>query len=60
MQIVSISNVAFSIAPYLFLVAVDTIMDNAVCINNVAFSIAPYLFLVAMDTIMNNAGRKYQ
>ena len=31
MQVVSINNVAFPIAPYLFLVAMDTIMNNAVC-----------------------------
>ncbi|KAL5515277.1 hypothetical protein EMCRGX_G000424 [Ephydatia muelleri] len=30
-QRVSINNVAFPIAPYLFLVAMDTIMNNAAC-----------------------------
>ena len=31
MQQVSINNVAFHIAPYLFLVDMDTIMNNAAC-----------------------------
>ena len=58
MQWVSINDVAFPIAPNLFLVAMDTFMNNAAC--KFMLPIAPFLSLVAMDTIMNNAGSKYQ
>ena len=54
MQKVIINNIACPIAHYIFLVAMDTIMNNAVgkYQYNVAFPIAPYSFLVAMDILL--------